>query len=342
MTNSHSIDVIVSKQAKKRKLLTTAEFISRAKLVHGERYNYDSAKYIKSSLKIKIACKKHGVFEQSPHNHLKGANCPECGSEKRKEYYASVRKEAAKEFKERAHECHGVFYDYSMVNYKTANIKIKIICPNHGIFTQSPHEHISGTGCPKCARERINKATNQRRLRAARDFERKSRKVHGDKYEYGIAKYENNGVKLDIICSHHGVFSQTPRCHLKGNGCPDCAREIASGWSRSEFVAYANARSSGMAMVYIIKCWNESEAFYKIGVTTQNVEKRFHNKKSMPYEFRVIKTIKGKASFVYDTEIQLHRMNKENHYTPKFPFGGSVLECFTEISQDTLFLLDAI
>lgn len=62
----------------------------------------------------------------------------------------------------------------------------------------------------------------------------------------------------------------------------------------------------------------------------------------MPYDFEVIKTAKGKAESVYNTEIQLHRLNKEAHYTPNLPFGGSVLECFTEISQDTLFLLDAI
>lgn len=342
MTDRNSTIQSTPKQVKKRKLLTTDEFIRRAKLVHGERYKYDTVEYIKITLKVKITCKAHGVFEQTPHNHLKGANCPKCGSEKRQEYYASVREQAASEFEDRANQCHGGFYNYSMVDYKTSVIKTKIICPNHGVFTQKPNEHITGAGCPKCARKRIGQAIRDRAIKASNLFEGKARKVHSDKYTYESVEYINNAAKVAITCPHHGLFTQTPRCHLSGNGCPDCGREIASGWSRSQFVEYANEVSKGIATVYIIKCWNETETFYKIGVTTQNVKKRFHSNKSMPYEFEVIKTKKSKARLVYDTEIQSHRLNKENHYTPKIPFGGSVLECFTEISQDTLFLLDAI
>lgn len=62
----------------------------------------------------------------------------------------------------------------------------------------------------------------------------------------------------------------------------------------------------------------------------------------MPYDLEVVKMVSGEAAEIYNMEAKMHRMNKENHYTPKIPFGGSVLECFTEISQDTLFLLDAI
>lgn len=335
MTDSNS-------NIKRPRVKDTKAFIKAARMVHGERYNYDTVKYIKSVLRVKITCKAHGVFEQKPHNHLKGANCPKCGCNNRNKYYDSIRKSAAKEFKERACRRHGESYDYSMVDYKTSNIKVKIICANHGVFTQTPYEHLSGKGCYKCARERIRKAIQGRAIEAASIFEVKARSAHSDKYNYQEVRYKNNTTKVDIICPHHGLFAQTPRSHLSGKGCPDCGREIASGWSRSQFVEYANEVNDGIATVYIIKCWNESETFYKIGVTTQNVKKRFNSNKSMPYEFEVIKTKKSKAETVYDTEIQLHRMNKENHYTPKIRFGGSVLECFTKISQDALFLLDAI
>lgn len=342
MTDRNSTIQSTPKQVKKRKLLTTDEFIRRAKLVHGERYNYDTVKYIKITAKVEITCEAHGVFEQTPHNHLKGANCPTCGSEKREEYYASIRKQAANEFEDRANQCHNGFYDYSMVDYKNSSTKVKIVCPTHGVFSQEPHHHIMGAGCYDCARKRIRKAVGGRAIKAASVFEAKARKLHGNKYNYEKVKYKNSATKVEITCPHHGLFSQTPSGHLSSKGCPDCGREIASGWSRSQFVAYANEVSKGVATIYIIKCWNESETFYKIGVTTQSVSKRFHNNKSMPYSFEVVKTAKARAEKVYNTEIQSHRLNKESHYTPKLSFGGSVLECFTNINQDTLLLLDAI
>jgi len=42
-------------------------------------------------------------------------------------------------------------YDYSLVEYHTSKEPIKIICRKHGIFLQSPSEHLSGKGCKYCA-----------------------------------------------------------------------------------------------------------------------------------------------------------------------------------------------
>ena len=54
-------------------------------------------------------------------------------------------------FENRARNIHGDKYDYSKVKYITANDKVCIICPEHGIFWQSPAVHINGKhGCPKC------------------------------------------------------------------------------------------------------------------------------------------------------------------------------------------------
>lgn len=56
-----------------------------------------------------------------------------------------------KEFIQKAKEVHGDKYDYSLVEYKNARTKVKIICPIHGIFEQTPDSHINRkTECPKC------------------------------------------------------------------------------------------------------------------------------------------------------------------------------------------------
>lgn len=51
-------------------------------------------------------------------------------------------------------EIHGNIYDYKNVIYKNREEKISIICDVHGEFKQRPHNHIEGSGCPKCAIEK--------------------------------------------------------------------------------------------------------------------------------------------------------------------------------------------
>ena len=61
-----------------RKKVTTEELISRAKLVHGNKYCYDDVVYINAKTKIKISCNEHGIFEQNPYDHLSGSGCQKC------------------------------------------------------------------------------------------------------------------------------------------------------------------------------------------------------------------------------------------------------------------------
>ena len=62
------------------KKITTEDFISRAMIVHGDRYDYSKSIYTSAKEKVTIVCKKHGVeFYQSPTNHLQGkVGCNKC------------------------------------------------------------------------------------------------------------------------------------------------------------------------------------------------------------------------------------------------------------------------
>ena len=64
------------------KKLTKEEFIKRAKLIHGNKYDYSLVNYIDSKSPVKIICPFHGIFEQKPNNHLNKHNCPKCKSSK--------------------------------------------------------------------------------------------------------------------------------------------------------------------------------------------------------------------------------------------------------------------
>jgi len=84
--------------------------------------------------------------------------------------------------------------------------------------------------------------------------------------------------------------------------------------------------------MYIIKCFNEGEEFYKIGKTFKDVEARFKNKEKMPYMWEIIKVIHGNALQISELENKLQQLNKEFKYIPKIDFGGKY-ECFSKVEH---------
>ncbi len=77
------------KQGKTSVKDATKLFVKKAKVIHGEQYDYTSTKYRKMSGNIIIICREHGAFEQLPSNHLKGSGCARCGASK--QYADSVK-----------------------------------------------------------------------------------------------------------------------------------------------------------------------------------------------------------------------------------------------------------
>lgn len=129
------------------KRLTTEEFIQKAKLVHGEKYNYNEFIYSGCENKSKIFCSKHGLFLQDPYHHLKRKQgCPIC----KKETLSKNKRFSIETFIEKSNQIHNK-YNYSKVIYINAHTKVCIICPEHGEFWQTPCNHINGLkGCPIC------------------------------------------------------------------------------------------------------------------------------------------------------------------------------------------------
>ena len=132
------------------KRLTTDEFIKRATEVHGDTYDYSLVKYINSRTKIKIICRKHGIFEQEPTNHTYGYGCNACGQESTVKNNRRTRVFDTKSFISRSIEIHGSRYDYSKVKYIGTKYKVEIVCPDHGSFFQAPNTHLNGYGCRGC------------------------------------------------------------------------------------------------------------------------------------------------------------------------------------------------
>lgn len=120
---------------------------------------------------------------------------------------------------------HDDLYDYSLVEYKNTNTKVKIICKIHGTFEQIPKYHIKRNGCPNC------------KSLSKEEFIEKSCAVHGDRYDYARVEYKNNYTPIIIICSEHGEFTQTPGNHMRGAGCLICGG--GSVLTKEEFIKKA-------------------------------------------------------------------------------------------------------
>lgn len=56
------------------------DFISKAKTIHGDKYDYSKSIYTEAKNKITITCTDHGDFEQLVSGHLSGYGCKKCAS----------------------------------------------------------------------------------------------------------------------------------------------------------------------------------------------------------------------------------------------------------------------
>lgn len=193
-----------------KKRLTTEEFISKAREVHGDKYDYSRMTYVNSRTKVCIICPVHGEFLISPNNHLRGKGCARCAGNK---------KMSNQEIIEKALLVHGDKYDYSMAFCEENKGEMTIICPKHGIFKQSIKRHIGGQGCPICGREKMGHYHKSN----VEEFSLRGKEIHGDRYDYSKVEYKNCDTKVCIICPEHGEFWQTPYAHIhRKQGCPMC------------------------------------------------------------------------------------------------------------------------
>jgi len=196
------------------KKLTKEEFINRAKLIYGNKYDYSKVDYINSRTKVCIICPTHGEFWQIPNSHLQGKGCRKCWYET----YSKSKRYTKEAFVEKCRKIYGDKYDYSKVEYVNCETKVCIICPIHGEFWQTPLLLLQGHGCQKCG---VNLRNVNKKL-STNKFISKAKKVHGDKYDYSKVEYSGANAKVCIICPKHGEFWQIAEMHLKGQGCKKC------------------------------------------------------------------------------------------------------------------------
>lgn len=183
---------------KGKKLRTTEEFIDESRKIWGYKYDYSLVNYKGSHIDILIKYNNR-VYKQKPAVHLSGYNCEN-------EYIKNT-----KDFIKKAIEKHGIKYDYSLVDYKGIEKKVKILY-NDVLYEQKAGTHLYSNGLIE----------NVIKKKTTIEFIQESNLIHDFKYNYINTFYVNNQTKVIITCTEHGDFTQKPTSHLSGAGCPNC------------------------------------------------------------------------------------------------------------------------
>ena len=123
------------------KNITMKDTLEVFREIHGDKYDYQLVEYKNTTKPIKIICPTHGIFTQKPIAHKRGGGCPKCSNN-----IQFTTEQIIQQFR----KIHSSKYDYSQVNYINSKTKLKIICPEHGIFMQSASVHKRPAGCPTC------------------------------------------------------------------------------------------------------------------------------------------------------------------------------------------------
>lgn len=225
---------------------STEEFIRKARVKHGDRYDYSRSAYTGQLDKLEILCSIHGVFLQRPFAHLQGCGCQKCAKA------VSSRSRTTKEFITESNARHDDYYSYQKTRYSRGDSKVIITCPKHGDFEQVASSHLAGSGCRVCRGERKTD-----------EFICKAKNRHGDSYLYSKVKYARWSTPVTITCPEHGDFEQRPDHHLAGKGCIKCGK--TARLTTSEFIDkavqvhgekydYSEARYVNGKALIAIKC----------------------------------------------------------------------------------------
>jgi hypothetical protein len=104
--------------------------------------------------------------------------------------------------------------------YHNTSSPVPLLCPNNHIIDMTYHNFKDGVRCKFCYYE-------SRKLTLG-EFIIRSKKKHGDLYDYSLFICRGSTIKGDIICRTCSLkFPQDPCEHMRGAGCPHC--KISNG-----------------------------------------------------------------------------------------------------------------
>jgi len=211
-------------------------------------------------------------------------------------------------------------YTYDLNTIVNRTSKMKIICKLHGEYLQEVRKHLNGQQCPRCAAIESNSV----RKKSTEDFIVEAVAVHDNLYSYENTTYVDAHTKLHITCSLHGDFLQAPFKHLQGQGCRHCTK----AYHNLEWFSSNLDKAYLEGSLYLVRLYNDTEEFYKVGVSESSIARRFSNLTTYNVEVLDVVTTTRIASYILEQFIH-KTTDKTLKYKPQIKFVGHT-ECYTQ------------
>jgi hypothetical protein len=131
-------------KSRNRRRWIPASFVHKAREIHGNRFRYDTSVFTGANGPVRYECPEHGWIDSTFSLHIYSkVGCSACSGK---------RKRTKEDFVSEAQSRHGIKYNYDMVQYINGHTHVSIVCPTHGVFSQTPLMHgRKGQGCPTCS-----------------------------------------------------------------------------------------------------------------------------------------------------------------------------------------------
>lgn len=134
-------------QVSNRLIKSSSYWISKFNLVHGDKYTYTFV--LNDTSTVNVHCTLHDSITTCLKSNVGRGHGPACC---KKAFLRKKYQTPPSLFLTSAKKIHNDKYDYSLVQYTNTHTKVKIVCPIHNEFNQTPLNHLHGAGCPVCAR----------------------------------------------------------------------------------------------------------------------------------------------------------------------------------------------
>lgn len=187
----------------------------------------------------------------------------------------------------------------------------------------------TGQGCPECKKNKLISINKN----ALNDIKNRLKIINND-LDIIDNEYIDCKTKMNIKCNKGHIFKRNWICLMQNSNCPECSKVNYHG-GYNITIAERNKKKwlNRNAIVYIVNIFDNTENFYKIGITNRSVKDRLKN--HIPYNYKILYEINTNMYDAVYIENELHYDNNNFKYIPLKIFDGKT-ECYSNINKDII------
>lgn len=299
-----------------KRALNEKDFIERCLSQYPDNeFDFSITKFINTSKKVEVICKKHGIISMNPQNLLRGMSCRKCAYEKSRvtveDFYSTV-----------VLPDNISLIEETYVSYKEV---AKFSCSLHGNFEYVPSniKNKLFSICPMCSKL-------EQDYKLEKLYAKKISDKFGDTISVVSKTYDSTSDTATLYCKIHGEFSEKASIVSKRvSACPFCSKEMnlrgrnsVGGFNKTRALRGDFSNKGGY--LYLLKIEIDSNVFYKIGVTGSTINKRISRIKQQLKRSKIelIDFIYSKLEDVILMESFIKKNFLKYSIVSKYEFGG--------------------